>query len=45
MKTGQRIPILHRNGGWYLVNPSSERLENTHPKNLPEFGPYKNQSR
>ncbi len=36
----RRIPILHRNGGYYLLSPKSERLTKVIPERLPRFGPY-----
>lgn len=42
LKLGRRIPILHRNGGYYLLSPKSERLVRVNPQQLPRFGPYKN---
>jgi hypothetical protein len=41
----RRIPLLHRNGGFYLLSPASERLEKSPVKHLPQFGPYKENSR
>jgi hypothetical protein len=37
----QRIPILHRNGGLYLLSPTSERLARAEYSGLKKFGPYK----
>lgn len=37
----RRIPIIHRNGGTYLLSPGSERLRKADPARLPRFGPYK----
>ena len=37
----RRIPILHRNGGFYLLSPRSERLYRIDPARLPRFGPYR----
>ncbi len=37
----RRIPLLHRNGGYYLLSPSSERLQWVEAGRLPHFGPYK----
>jgi hypothetical protein len=37
----RRIPILHRNGGIYLLSPRSERLARIPPERLPKFGPYR----
>jgi hypothetical protein len=36
----RRIPILHRNGGYYLLSPASERLEKAPAERFPRFGPY-----
>jgi hypothetical protein len=36
----RRIPILHRNGKYYLLSPESERLHRTSPDRLRRFGPY-----
>lgn len=37
----RRIPLIHRNGGYYLVSPLSERMARTTSERLPQFGPYK----
>jgi hypothetical protein len=37
----QRIPLLHRNGGYYLLRPDSERLHRVTPERLPQFGVYR----
>jgi hypothetical protein len=37
----RRIPILHRNGGYYLLSPVNERLQRVEPAKLPRFGPYR----
>lgn len=37
----RRIPLLHRNGGFYLFSPGSERLRRTSPQKLRRFGPYR----
>lgn len=37
----RRIPILHRNGGVYLLSPASERMVRMEVGKLPKFGPYK----
>lgn len=37
----RRIPILHRKGGFYLLSPTSERLERVPPDRLRRFGPYR----
>jgi hypothetical protein len=36
----RRIPLLHRNGGYYLLSPGSERLARVSPESYPRFGPY-----
>jgi hypothetical protein len=40
----RRIPLLHRNGGYYLVSPGSERMQRVAPERLPRFGSYKVQN-
>lgn len=37
----RRIPILHRNGGVYLLSPKSERLAKTQFARLKKFGFYR----
>jgi hypothetical protein len=37
----RRIPILHRNGGYYLLSPRSERLQRITPDHFKRFGPYR----
>jgi hypothetical protein len=37
----RRIPILHRNGGFYLLSPVSERLRRVAPERFRQFGPYR----
>jgi hypothetical protein len=37
----RRFPVLHRNGGIYLVSPESERITRTSANQLPRFGVYK----
>ncbi len=37
----RRIPILHRNGGVYLLSPASERMVRVEVGKLPKFGPYR----
>ncbi len=37
----RRIPILHRNGGVYLLSPGDERLRKTSFEDLPKFGYYR----
>lgn len=36
----RRIPILHRNGGYYLLSPASERLRLVRPEQFKKHGPY-----
>lgn len=36
----RRFPLLHRDGGYYLVSPKSERLERVQAERLPRFGFY-----
>jgi hypothetical protein len=40
LRRRRRFPLLHREGGYYLVSPGSERLERIRPENLPRFGVY-----
>jgi hypothetical protein len=35
------ITLLHRNGGFYLVSPVSERMRRVSPECFPRFGPYR----
>ncbi|HUF38867.1 MAG TPA: hypothetical protein VMN57_10110 [Anaerolineales bacterium] len=37
---GRRIPLLHRAGGDYLVDPVTERLERIDARRLAKHGPY-----
>ena len=37
----KRIPVLHRNGGDYLVSPVSERMQKVESGKFPKFGFYK----
>jgi hypothetical protein len=37
---GRRLPLLHRNGGYYLVSPRSERMARVDPARLSRFGFY-----
>lgn len=37
----RRIPLLHRNAGFYLLSPASERLQRVQPERLPRFGVYR----
>ncbi len=41
-KQKRRIPLLHRNGGYYLISPASERLRRVDPRQFPRFGVYRN---
>ena len=36
----KRFPLLHRNGGAYLVSPASERMRRVEPSQLPKYGFY-----
>jgi hypothetical protein len=40
VKRKKRFPLLHRDGGSYLVSPASERLQRLEPGRLPRFGVY-----
>lgn len=37
----RRIPLLHRNGGYYLLSPKSERLARVSPGAFKRFGNYR----
>lgn len=37
----RRIPILHRNGGCYLLSPGSERIRRVCLEKLAKFGVYR----
>ncbi len=39
----RRIPILHRNGGYYLLSPGSERIQRVTTGQFRRFGPYQKQ--
>lgn len=41
VKQKRRIPLLHRNGKYYLISPASERMSLVSPKAFPKFGPYR----
>jgi hypothetical protein len=41
VKQKQRIPLLHRNGGYYLVSPASERKYRVSADSLLRFTPYR----
>ena len=40
MTQKRSIPILHRDGGFYLLRPISERLRRIDPDRLPKYGVY-----
>jgi hypothetical protein len=40
-KIRRRIPILHRNGGYYLLSPKDDRLERVKPGQFRQFGPFR----
>ena len=40
-KRKRRFPLLHRNGGYYLISARSERLERVEADKLPRFGFYR----
>jgi hypothetical protein len=37
----RRIPLLHRDGGYYLLSPRNEKLSKIAVEDLPRFGPYR----
>ena len=37
----RRIPILHRNGGYYLVSPARESMRKVRPEAFQKFGVYR----
>lgn len=37
----RRIPLLHRDGGFFLLSPASDRLQAVGPHQIPRFGPYR----
>ncbi|MCX6079531.1 MAG: hypothetical protein NTW32_08380 [Chloroflexi bacterium] len=41
----RRIPLLHRNGGYHLISPVSERTTRVTAEQLPQFGVLKNLDR
>ena len=41
LKIKRRIPILHRNGGYFLLSPGSEHLARVSANQFKKFGPYK----
>lgn len=36
----RRIPLLHRNGGFYLVSPGTDTMRKVPPDKFPRFQPY-----
>jgi hypothetical protein len=40
----RRFPILHRDGGYLLISPGSERARRVTPERLERFGPYREES-
>lgn len=40
-RQGRRIPLLHRDGWTYLVDPKTETLEPVDPQTLPKHGLYR----
>jgi hypothetical protein len=40
----RRIPLLHRNGGFYLISPGTERMVRVSPESFRGFEPYKNRA-
>jgi hypothetical protein len=40
LREKRRFPLLHRNGGAYLVSPGSERMRRVRLDSFPKFGPY-----
>lgn len=40
IKRRRRVPLLHRDGGYYLLSPKSERLGRVGAERLPRLGPY-----
>ncbi|MEW6402670.1 MAG: hypothetical protein AB1649_12775 [Chloroflexota bacterium] len=41
VKRRKRFPLLHRDGGYYLVSPASERTTRVKADKLPRFGYYR----
>lgn len=41
IKRRRRIPILQRNGGYYLLSPKNDRIIRVEPNQYDQFGPYK----
>jgi len=44
IKLKRRIPLLHRNGRYYLLSPKSDRLSRVEPDQFRQFGFYKSLS-
>ena len=40
MAEKRSIPILHRDGGYYLLRPINQRLRAVEPDRLPKYGVY-----
>lgn len=40
-RTRRAVPLLHRDGGYYKISPTTEKLRQIHPENFPKFGVYK----
>ncbi|MBC8509465.1 MAG: hypothetical protein ISR58_20675 [Anaerolineales bacterium] len=36
----RQIPLIHRDGNTYLIDPNNERMQIVSPQGLPKFGPY-----
>ena len=37
----RRLPLLHRNGSFYLLSPASERMARVSAEKLPKFSGYR----
>ncbi|HNX46329.1 MAG TPA: hypothetical protein PKK90_06410 [Anaerolineaceae bacterium] len=42
-KMGRKIPILHRDGNDYLLDPETDALTQVDARDLPRFGPYRSE--
>jgi len=40
-KRHRSIPVLHRDGGYYKISPTSEKMRRVTPQKFLKFGPYK----
>ena len=40
-KAQRSIPILHRDGNFYLLDPNTDELTSADPSTFPKFGPYR----